>query len=50
MLLAGWHKHWIMISLPRSFAQIDVFTAQPGMGNPVAVVLNKLKWILWRML
>ena len=29
-----------MISSPRSFAQIDVFTAQPGMGNPVAVVLD----------
>ncbi len=25
---------------PRSFAQIDVFTAQPGWGNPVAVVLD----------
>ncbi|MDR0776863.1 MAG: PhzF family phenazine biosynthesis protein [Azonexus sp.] len=29
-----------MISPPRSFAQIDVFTAQSGMGNPVAVVLD----------
>ncbi len=25
---------------PRPFAQIDVFTAQPGLGNPVAVVLD----------
>lgn len=25
---------------PRPFAQIDVFTAQPTMGNPVAVVLD----------
>ncbi|MCL2020530.1 MAG: PhzF family phenazine biosynthesis protein [Betaproteobacteria bacterium] len=29
-----------MLSSPRSFAQIDVFTAQSGMGNPVAVVLD----------
>ena len=25
---------------PRPFAQIDVFTARPGLGNPVAVVLD----------
>ncbi|MDO5692610.1 MAG: PhzF family phenazine biosynthesis protein [Pseudomonadota bacterium] len=28
------------MTTPRPFAQIDVFTAQPGYGNPVAVVLN----------
>ncbi len=28
------------MSTPRPFAQIDVFTAQPGWGNPVAVVLD----------
>ncbi len=26
--------------MPRPFAQIDVFSAQPGCGNPVAVVLD----------
>lgn len=29
-----------MPSPPRPFAQVDVFTAQPTMGNPVAVVLD----------
>ena len=28
------------MTTPRPFAQIDVFTAQPGYGNPVAVVLD----------
>ena len=29
-----------MATLPRPFAQVDVFTSEPTMGNPVAVVLD----------
>lgn len=33
-------ESWQPMPTSRSFAQVDVFTAQPYMGNPVAVVLD----------
>lgn len=42
MVITHDNSHQTMISPPRPFAQVDVFTAQPTMGNPVAVVLNSV--------